>query len=946
MLFGKYQELFNTLIRIIPEDRLLHDDMSLLAFGTDASFYRLLPRLVIKANTESEVQLILKHCSELKLPVTFRSGGTSLSGQTISDSVLIMLDHGWKEMEILNDGEQIRLQTGVIGADANKKLLPLRKKIGPDPASINSAMIGGIVGNNAGGMGCGTVEDSYGTIHSMRMVFADGTLLDTQNPESKKDFESSHKYMIDAIARLRDSVKSNPNLAERIRHKYRIKNTTGYTLKALVDFEDSIDIIQHLLVGSEGTLAFTSEVTFNTVHEFVNKATALAIFPDIENACKAVAKLKETPVDSVELMDRAALRSVEDKPGMPDYLKTLPDGATALLIETRHDHAERLSEQVDAVVDALKAIPMVVPPEFTHDPAEQMKMWGVRKGLFPSVSANREVGTTVIIEDVAFDIPKLASATLELQSLFEKHEYTDAILFGHALEGNFHFVFKQDFNKPEEVERYKSFIEDVTKMVVGTYDGSLKAEHGTGRNMAPFVAMEWGEDAYEIMKEIKDIFDPENILNPGVIINEDEEIHLKNLKPLPAAHSLVDACIECGFCEVHCVSNKMKASLSPRQRIVVYREIKRLTRLGEETHRLAQLRDAFAYAGDETCATDGLCALGCPVDIETGAFIKWVRQAGASEKANKRANSIAANMFRVTASARFGLNFIDLFHMILGSTVFGALARGVRVLSGNRIPLWNPAMPRGARRIKVSFVSANGRSRVVYFPSCITRAMGPSRDYAEAKQLTETTARLIQKAGYDIVYPENMNNLCCGMAFASKGFKEAGDTKAAELGGKLLAASENGALPILCDQSSCLYRMKSTLDSRLKLYDPIEFTLQFLAGRLTFSALKKTISIHPLCTVKKMGLDEQMKKLARMCAENVIVPENNCCGFAGDRGFNYPELNAHGLRNLKAQIPEGCTEGFSTSRTCEIGLTSHSGISYKSILYLVDECTETEAVTK
>ncbi|MBN1781248.1 FAD-binding oxidoreductase [bacterium] len=937
MLNGQYRELFDRLHKTIPKARMFHDDLSLLAFGTDAGFYRLLPKLVIRAGSEDEVQLILRACTDLKLPVTFRSAGTSLSGQSISDSVLVMLDQGWKDMEILENGRKIRVQTGVVGADANKKLLPLGRKIGPDPASINSAMIGGIVGNNAGGMGCGTVEDSYGTIAGMRIVFPDGTLLDTLDEASVKAFRASHQTLTGGIAKLRDSVLGNRALADRIRHKYRIKNTTGYTLKALVDFEDPVDIIQHLLVGSEGTLAFTSEVTFHTVHEFVNKATALVIFPDTETACRAVALLKETCVDSVELMDRAALRSVEDKPGMPEVLKTLQHAATALLIETRHDDADTLASQVQSVKDALKSLPVVAAPEFTRDPAAQDGMWAVRKGLFPSVSANRKAGTTVIIEDVAFDVPRLADAVHELQSLFRKHGYTDAILFGHALEGNLHFVIKQDFNDPEEVERYRAFIGDLTNMVVGTFDGSLKAEHGTGRNMAPFVRLEWGDEAYAVMQEIKRLFDPENILNPGVLLNDDAEIYLKNLKPLPPAHPLVDACIECGFCEVHCVSNTL--TLSPRQRIAVYREIRRLIRSGEEPHRLAQLRDGFRYRGEETCATDGLCAQGCPVDIETGALVKELRHTDASPGARKLAGLLASGMNGVTAMARFGLNVVHGFHLLLGSAVFASLTRGVRILSGNRIPLWNPAMPGGGKKIKTRMSADSGRPKVVYFPSCITRAMGPSRDYREAVQLTELTVRLLDKAGYDVVYPENLDNLCCGMAFASKGFREAGDAKALELGDALLEAAQNGGLPVLCDMSPCLYRMKETLDPRLSLYEPIEFTLKFLADRLVFSKKRRSIAIHPVCSAKKMGLEKQFLTLAGMCAEKVVVPENNCCGFAGDRGFTHPELNAHGLRNLKKQIPEDCEAGFSTSRTCEIGLTLHSGISYKSVLYLVDECT-------
>jgi D-lactate dehydrogenase len=177
------------------------------------------------------------------------------------------------------------------------------------------------------------------------------------------------------------------------------------------------------------------------------------------------------------------------------------------------------------------------------------------------------------------------------------------------------------------------------------------------------------------------------------------------------------------------------------------------------------------------------------------------------------------------------------------------------------------------------------------------------------------------------------------MPFASKGIFETADQKAAELGDALLKASDNGRIPILCDMSPCLYHMKETLDSRLQLFEPIEFTLKYLDDRLEFQKVPETVAIHTVCSAKKMGLEADFQRLAEMCAEKVIVPDIICCGFAGDRGFNVPELNAFGLRRLKPQLSPDVRAGYSTSRTCEIGLTSHSGIDYQSILYLVDRCT-------
>ena len=276
-----------------------------------------------------------------------------MSGQAISDSVLIIAGGDWNKYEILDGGGRIRLQPGVIGAHANRYLGPYGRKIGPDPASINAAMIGGIAANNASGMCCGISENSYQTISSMRIVFVDGTVLDTADPQSRAQFGRSHAGLIDEINAIAEEVRSNRELAERIRHKYKIKNTTGYSLNAFIDFDDPLEIILHLMIGSEGTLGFISEIIYRTVVEHPNKASGLMIFPQMEAACTAASILKEEPVAAAELMDRASLRSVQAKEGMPGYLKSLPEEAAALLVETRAYDSEELADNIQQVLKAL-----------------------------------------------------------------------------------------------------------------------------------------------------------------------------------------------------------------------------------------------------------------------------------------------------------------------------------------------------------------------------------------------------------------------------------------------------------------------------------------------------------------------------------------------------------------------------------------------------------------
>jgi D-lactate dehydrogenase len=934
MLSGKYKNLYEILTGTIDKKRIFHDPLHTLAYGTDASFYRLIPKLVIRANDEKEVSLILSECSKLNIAVTFRAAGTSLSGQAISDSVLLIAGSNWKGFDITGEGLRIELQPGLTGGRVNSLLARYGRKIGPDPASVNSAMIGGIVANNASGMCCGTSQNSYRTVRGIKIIFRDGTILDTLDELSKESFRKNNPAFISEIDDIAKSARSNPVLAERIRKKYKMKNTTGYSLNALIDFTDPIDIIEHLMIGSEGTLGFIASVTFETVVEHSFKASSLMLFPDIENACRAVSLLKKTAVSAVELIDRSGLRSVENEKGMPGFLEQLGDEVCALLVETVDSDALKLNENINLIVDTIKGIPTVRPVEFTDVASNYEQLWKIRKGLFPSVGAMRKTGTTVIIEDVAFPIDSLAAATLDLQMILKKYSYSEAVIFGHALEGNLHFVFTQDFSTKVEIERYGNLMNDVSDLVVNKYDGSLKAEHGTGRNMAPFVEMEWGKDAFILMKRIKSAFDPDNILNPGVILNEDKNSHLHFLKPIPEANEIIDKCTECGFCEPACVSSGL--TLTPRQRIVIHREMVSLARTGKEPHIAASLAKSFKYQGNETCATDGLCATVCPVKIDTGKLVKNLRKQKIGRNQSV-AYWLARRMSLATGSARLVLKIVNFFHLILGTKLMAAISSAARTISFKTIPKWNKYMPSGASVIQTgTLVNSENPDKVVYFPSCINRSMGVSAEHRNEKQLSETLISLIRKAGFEVIFPDNIKKLCCGMAFLSKGYTKAGELKSAELENELLKASENGRYPVLCDMSPCLFTMRENMKKGLKLYEPVEFIIDYLLPHLEIKPVNETIALFPVCSIKKMGLEKKLEYLASLCAKKVIVADTNCCGFAGDRGFTFPELNSHGLMNLKSQLPPEIIHGYSTSRTCEIGLSENTEISFKSIIYLVD----------
>lgn len=929
---SRYLQFLKEIKRFVDDDRIYTDQLRLLAWGTDASFYRLLPKIVIRSRNEQEVSGLLSLASRYNLPVTFRAAGTSLSGQSVSDSILIIAGKNWESYSIEPDGSKATFQPGLTGMRADELLRPYGRAFGPDPASVRSAMIGGIVMNNASGMSCGVHENSDRILDSIKLVFADGTILDTSDAASRIAFERNHKHLIDEIIAIRDEINSDDVLSKRIAYKYSIKNVTGLNLRPFIAYEDPFDILAHLIVGSEGTLAFMSSVTVNTSHRYQFSASAMVYFDSLAEACRAVVTMRrEAPLYSCELLDSKSLKSVGD---------TVGENLTALLIETKADSAQQLQANIDKTLDVLKSFKLYMPAYFSTDSRETGKWWKIRSGVFPAVGGTRPMGTTALIEDIAFHIEDLPEATVALEKLLKDCGYDDACIYGHALEGNYHFVIAQKFSTKEDIDRYRRLMESIESLVVDRFDGSLKAEHGTGRNMAPFVEKEWGTKAFGLMKRIKRAFDPQNILNPGVIFNDDPDCFIKNVKPLPLTDVHVDRCIECGFCEINCVSCGL--TLSPRQRIVVRREISRLSETGEDESRRRLLEHDYRYPGEQTCAADGLCSTSCPMGINTADLTHDLREKIVLRQpaVGRVGDWCAGHLPMVESGLRKILGVTTLAHDIIGDKAVDKLGKGLHAVG---FPLWTSALPK-PYRFKESETKVRGENKVVYFPSCINRTMGvtPERDKS-LRPLVEVMKSLCEKAGYEVIFPENMDELCCGMIWESKGMPDVADKKTRQLEQALYDASKGGKYPVLCDQSPCLHRMRSHIKS-LRLYEPAEFISDFLAENLEFEREDVSVAVHVTCSTKLMGVADKIISLASRCATSVVVPAGvGCCGFAGDKGFFRPELNKWGLRKLKPELEAShVTEGYSNSRTCEIGLTTNSGINYKSIAYLVDRCTKSK----
>ena len=920
----------------ICKDRVYTDRLRRYAYGVDASCYSYLPKVVVKAENESEVRHLIRLCQQCGTPFTFRAAGSSLSGQCSSEDVLIVCNDGFKKMEVIDDGKALRCECGVIGSDANDLLKPYNRKIGPDPATLATALVGGILNNNSSGMCCGTAQNSYKTIRSIRVVLLDGSILDTSDKKSIDQFLKEKPQMVEDILQLRKEILADEELTHLIHHKYKIKNTTGYGLNSLVDFEDIIDIINHLFIGSEGTLGFVSEIVYNTVEDVPHKGCGLMFFSTLNDASLAVvalANMGREKVVAAEMMDYQSLKAVQTLENVPDFVREVPEGTSAILFQTESYSKETVDENLAFIKEQLKDIPTAIPSLYSQDPKEYDSWWAIRKGILPIVGGQRRKGTTVITEDVCFQIEDFTKGIEMLTELFHKYDFVDGgVIFGHALSGNVHFNITPDFSDPKDTKNFGDLVKEMSERVSG-FGGSLKAEHGTGRMVAPFIEMEWGRKAYEINRRIKAIFDPTRILNPDVMITDDPDVYKKNLKAQCVIDDAFTICMECGFCEKNCPSRNL--TLTPRQRIALLRETKRLENEGNFAV-ANELKKGYEYFGVETCAACSMCKGLCPLSIDTAQIALSMRRI--DPPAPGLAKKIYDNFSSTLEMCRAGVSLEGIAGAIITQKAISKITEGLHGVTG--VTPYVPKTTPKANRYKLkNRIKPTNFEKVVYFSTCANRAFRQNQGYDDQRSLQQVVESLCNKAQIDIIYPEHIENLCCGLSFEN--YDDVHERAVKDLHDALMKASQNGKYPIVIDHSACFnHAFKHMPD--LEINDISEFLCKFVVPRLDITKCDERVIVHKQCKIKVLGKSQYIEDLARLCSDHVFnIKSFACDGFAGQKGFFTPELNKSATKDLAGEIAEyGATLGVSSSSTCEIGLGENGGIPFVGVAFLLDRCSK------
>jgi D-lactate dehydrogenase len=912
---GTPEPLRSQLQALVGAEQVRHRVSDLVRYAADASPYRLLPQAVVTARDADDVRRVIAFARSAGIPVTLRSGGTSLCGQAQSDGILIDVRHHWRGVEIEDDGARVRVKPGTVLAHVNRRLARHGRRLGPDPASVEACTVGGVIANNSGGMRCGTTADAYSTVRSMTLLLASGTLIDTAAPDAEARFAADEPRLAAGLLALRDELLADADLAQRVRRKFEIKNTTGYRLCALLDADTPLEIFRRLVVGSEGTLALIAEAVFETVAVPKRSAIAWLHFADIDAAVAPVSDLVALGASAVELVGAELLHVAADTvPGSPGDWRDLPPESAALLVELSADDDAALDEMEAKAAAVAESNPLLAPLEpFARDPRAVANAWRVRNGKFGLFGRVRPPGSSMILEDLVVRPERFAACVTTIQELMARHGFPPNVS-GHVSAGNVHFYLTPMFGDPAEVARFEALVDDLVALVVDEHDGSLKGEHGTGRMMAPFVEREWGAKATEMMWRIKELADPDAVLSPGIVLNRDPRIHVANLKSTPAVEDEVTMCVECGLCEPVCPSRTL--TVTPRQRIVLRRELARQAPGSPVARALAA---EYRYDGIDTCAADGSCAIVCPLGIDTGAMVKGLRAEHHGPLARRAAGIAADHWAGVERAARGGLRAGHA----LGDRTTSALTGAARRVAGDdRVPAWVAPMPAPAGALRGE-PAPTAAAR--YLPSCTNRMFDDGG-------LIQALLDVSQRAGSPLALIDEPG-LCCGQPFDSKGFAEAGR----RIAGRAVAA---GVRPVVVDANSCAMSLGDH-NPDLQVLDAIHWACGLLP-RLTIKRRVARVALHPTCSLRHLGLEDDLRELAEAMADEVVLPAAaSCCGMAGDRGLLHPELTAAALADEAAELRSAgpFDAHLCGNRTCEIALQRATGADYVSPIVLLDELT-------
>ena len=912
-------------IAALVEGDVLYDDLTLTLYSSAACLFRVKPLAVVQPKSKSDVVKLVRYAGAQKIPLTARGGGTSRAGNELGEGIIVDFSrHMNRILEANPAGMWARVETGVMQGALNKAIKSHAIFYPIDPSTKEHCTIGGMVANNSSGPHAVKYGATRDTVLSLELVLASGDVISTgpvTNFEAEGLPSEIYRKMDDILTRYKTPLEEEK--------PYTVKNSSGYDLWRLRT-ADGLDLTS-LFVGSEGTIGLITEATLRLSPLPGRTLGGLVYFDDLEKVGPATVRILESTPTMLEIIERRILDLArQQKAELRPYL---PEGAEAVLfIEFEGGGEDELHSRFAAVEKDLLAAGLAIEMRVAKDARDMAMLEKVRSVSGPILNKTKGPKRPVaFIEDAAVHPSRLPQYIKGLRQIFKRYD-VDAGIYGHAGDGNMHLMVFLDLRRQEEVRKMVALADAAYDLVL-SLKGTISGEHGDGRLRTYYTKRQYPR-LYEAFKEIKALFDPDSILNPGSIVGGDENplpLFLKfkqekgtaaGLVAGQAAREAVEACSGCGKCRFYCpiAMEVMEEWVMGRAKASLIREYLTGT-LDEKIVASPRFREVL-----DSCVNCKRCLTECP----SGADIPWVALSGRALAVDLQGEPLSRKLMGSTHFlCETGSTFAPLSN---AANNIAPLRRGLEALTGLDRRRRLPSFQRKTLRKWMEDRPRQHRSKqVAYFLSCYANFNDPEGDGL-------ATVEVLERNGFEVLLPDFP---CCGVARLSSGAVNA-VSEDIRTNVRLVAGLAAKGIPVVFSEPSCALAVKmeyprieaseETLKAERNCYDIYEFLMGLhKKGELDTHLARMDLKVgyHNPCHLRALGVTSEPADLLRMIpGVEVKVYSDQCCGIAGTFGLkkkNYDLSMTIGQRLFK-EIAASKVDRVATScGACAIQITQGTG---------------------